>query len=185
VFALVLVAVSLGLSNFAASVGIGVSGIDARARLRVGVIFGLFETGMPIVGLLLGRSLATFLGHAAHWIGAALLVATGGYTVIQALRSRSSHQGQAPATPGGQRTGRLLVTGAALSIDNLAVGFALGTFHVSLALAAVVIGVISVSMSLIGLELGNRIGTRSGDRGELLGGLVLIGVGVAVASGIV
>ena len=45
--ALVLVAVSLGLSNFAAAVGIGVSGVDARTRLRVGVIFGLFETGMP------------------------------------------------------------------------------------------------------------------------------------------
>ena len=46
-----LVAVSLGLSNFAAAVGIGVSGIDARTRLHVGVIFGLFETGMPILGL--------------------------------------------------------------------------------------------------------------------------------------
>jgi manganese efflux pump family protein len=183
--ALVLVAVSLGLSNFAAAVGIGVSGIDARTRLRVGVIFGLFETGMPILGLLLGRSLATTLGHAAHWIAAALLIATGGYSVIQALRSPAGHDGQAPARPVGQRTGRLLVTGVALSIDNLAVGFALGTFHVSLALAAIVIGAVSVCMSLIGLELGNRIGARTGERGELVGGLVLIGVGVAVASGIV
>lgn len=183
--AVVLVAVSLGLSNFAAAIGIGVSGIDARTRLRVGVIFGLFETGMPILGLLLGRSLATTLGHAAHWIAAALLIATGGYSVIQALRSPAGDDGQAPGRPVGQRTGRLLVTGIALSIDNLAVGFALGTFHVSLALAAIVIGAVSVSMSLIGLELGNRIGARTGERGELAGGLVLIGVGVAVASGIV
>jgi manganese efflux pump family protein len=182
--ALVLVAVSLGLSNFAAAVGIGVSGIDARTRLRVGVVFGLFETGMPILGLLIGRNLATALGHAAHWTGAALLTATGGYAVIQALRAPAGHDGQTPATPAGQRTGRLLVTGAALSIDNLAVGFALGTFHVSLPLAAIVIGAVSVAMSLIGLELGNRIGTRAGGRGELLGGLVLIGVGVVVAAGI-
>ena len=55
--ALLLVAVSLGLSNFAASVGIGVSGVDARARLRVGIIFGIFETAMPILGLLAGRGL--------------------------------------------------------------------------------------------------------------------------------
>jgi manganese efflux pump family protein len=101
--ALVLVAVSLGLSNFAASVGIGVSGIDARTRLRVGVIFGFFETAMPILGLLLGRSLATTLGHAAHWIGAALLIATGLYAVIQVLRSTARPEGQAPA---GQPTGR-------------------------------------------------------------------------------
>src|SRR5215472_17308264 len=177
---LLLVAVSLGLSNFAAAVGIGVSGIDARTRLRVGVIFGLFETVMPIVGLLLGRSLASDLGRAAHWIGAALLIATGLYAVIQAVRS----QDRDPATPGGQRTGRLLITGAALSIDNLAVGFALGTFHVSLVVAAVIIGAVSVTMSLVGLELGSRIGTKTGDRGELLGGLVLIGVGIVVATGV-
>lgn len=183
--ALVLVALSLGLSNFAAAVGIGVSGVDARTRLRVGVIFGLFETAMPIVGLLLGRSLATALGHDAHWIGAGLLIATGTYTVIQALRSPARPGGQEPVTPAGLRTGRLLVTGAALSIDNLAVGFALGSFHLNLAVAAVTIGVVSISMSLIGLELGNRIGTRTSERGELIGGLVLIGVGVAVASGII
>jgi putative Mn2+ efflux pump MntP len=149
------------------------------------VIFGLFETAMPILGLLLGRSLAATLGHDAHWIGAALLIATGLYAVIQALRSPASHDGHDPAVPAGQRTGRLLVTGAALSIDNLAVGFALGTFHLSLVLAVIVIGAVSVSMSLIGLELGGRIGVKTGERGELLGGLVLIGVGAAVASGVV
>jgi manganese efflux pump family protein len=182
--ALLLVAASLGVSNFAASVGIGVSGIDAHTRLRVGVVFGLFETGMPILGLLLGRSLASGLGHATHWIGAALLIATGIYAVIQAVRRPDSHGGKAPAMPAGQRTERLLVTGVALSIDNLAVGFALGTFHLSLPVAAAVIGAVSISMSLLGLELGNRLGARTGDRGELLGGLVLIGVGVAVATGV-
>jgi Putative manganese efflux pump len=43
---------------------------------------------------------------------------------------------------------------------------------------------VSVVMSLIGLELGNRIGMRMGERGKLLGGLVLIGIGAAAASGI-
>ena len=182
--ALLLVALSLGLSNFAAAVGIGVSGIDARTRLRVGVIFGLFETAMPIVGLLLGRSLASSLGHAAHWIGAALLMATGLYAIVQAIRRPHRYRDQDQAAPAGQRTGRLLVTGAALSIDNLAVGFALGTFHVSLVLAAVIIGAVSVTLSLIGLELGSRIGSKTGERGELLGGLVLIGVGAAIATGL-
>ena len=180
--ALLLVAASLGLSNFAASVGIGASGVDARARLQVGIIFGLFETGMPILGLLAGRGLADSLGRAAHWTGAALPIATGAYALIQALRSQRSPRGNEPGT--GQPTGRLLVTGLALSIDNLAVGFALGTYHVSLIVAAVVIGAVSVAMSLIGLELGRVLGERAGERGEILGGLVLIGVGVAIAAGL-
>jgi len=154
--ALLLVAISLGLSNFAASVGIGASGIDARTRLRLGVIFGVFETGMPILGLLLGRSLANALGRAAHWIGAVLLIATGIYAVVQAIRSQD---GKAPV-PAGQRTGRLI------------------------AVAAIVIGAVSITMSLLGLELGNKLGTRTGDRGELVGGVVLIGVGVAIAAGV-
>lgn len=182
--ALLLVAVSLGLSNFAASVGIGVSGVDARARLRVGVIFGVFETAMPIIGLLAGRGLASTLGHAAHWIGAGLLVATGVYALIQAVRSRGDRHHDSGPSPAGQQAWRLIITGAALSIDNLAVGFALGTYHVSLLVAAIVIGAVSVAMSLIGLELGHRLGTRTGGRGELVGGLVLIGVGVAIAAGV-
>src|SRR5689334_6435681 len=80
--ALLLVAASLGLSNFAASVGIGVSGVDGRTRLRVGLVFGAFETAMPVIGLLLGRGLASALGQAAHWIGAGLLIATGLYAVV-------------------------------------------------------------------------------------------------------
>lgn len=176
--ALTLVAVSLGLSNFAAALGIGVTDASTQTRLRVGLIFGVFETAMPILGLALGRGLAHLLGHAAHWTGAALLIATGGYGLIQSWRSRT-----APQPPPQQMT-RLLITGAALSIDNLAIGFALGTYHVNFAAAIAIIGAVSVALSLTGLELGGRIGTRIGQRGEALGGVVLIAVGAALAAGI-
>jgi len=183
VLAVLLVAVSLGLSNFAASIGIGISGVDARTRWRVGVVFGLFEAGMPIVGLVLGRGLADTLGGDTRWVGAALLIATGVYAVIQSLRSRGQcdDEGQSVA---GQRTGRLLLTCAALSIDNLAVGFALGAYHVRIIVAAVIIGAVSVGLSLVGLELGNRLGEKTGKNGEILGGAVLIGVGIAIAAGV-
>jgi putative Mn2+ efflux pump MntP len=173
VLALVLVALSLGLSNFAAAIGIGISGTSAASRLRVGIIFGLFESGMPVAGLA--------LGSAAHWTGAALLIATGTWALTQAIRGTQDP----PEAPADQRTGRLIITGLALSIDNLAVGFALGTYHVSLAVAAITIGAVSVALSLIGLELGARIGAKAGNRGELLGGLVLIAVGAAIAAGLI
>jgi putative Mn2+ efflux pump MntP len=83
VLALLLSALALGLSNFAAAIGIGVSGVDAHTRWRVGIVFGLFETVMPIIGLAIGRGLATTLGEAAHWIGGALLIATGAYGLRQ------------------------------------------------------------------------------------------------------
>src|ERR1700760_3299741 len=94
--AVLLVALSLGLSNFAAAIGIGVTGVDGRTRLRVGVIFGVFEAGMPVLGLLLGHSLAHALGGAAHWIGAALLIATGTYAAVPAIGGRKRQPDQAP-----------------------------------------------------------------------------------------
>jgi manganese efflux pump family protein len=180
--ALVLVALSLGLDNLAACIGIGVSGADNRTRLQVGLTFGLFETAMPILGLLLGHGLAATLGHATRWIGAALLIGTGLYSLFRAVRERRADR-EEQAQP-GMGISRLLITGAALSIDNLAVGFALSALHVSLVLAVIVIGVVSIAMSLFGLELGSRIAARTGERGEILGGLVLIGVGIALAAGV-
>jgi putative Mn2+ efflux pump MntP len=104
--------------------------------------------------------------------------------MLQAIRGQAKGQHPAAAEGGQPRTGPLLVTGIALSIDNLAVGFALGTYHVNLAAAAAIIGAVSVILTLAGLELGDRLGTKTGERGELIGGLVLIAVGIAIASGI-
>jgi manganese efflux pump family protein len=182
VLTLLLVALGLGLDNFAAAVSIGLSGVSASTRLRVTVIFGVFETGVPILGVLLGHGLAGDLGPATRWTGAALLIGTGGYALAQAARER--RHGNASPAPTTQKTGRLLVTGLALSIDNLAVGFALGTSHVSLALAAIVIGAVSVALSLAGLELGRRLGAATGEYGELASGLILVGVGIAIAAGV-
>jgi len=54
-----------------------VAAVDAGTRLHVCLTFGLFEAGVPILGLLLGQGLAHTFGDAAHRIGAALLIATG------------------------------------------------------------------------------------------------------------
>ena len=179
-FALVLAAVSVGLSNFAAAVAIGVSGVDARTRLEVGIVFGAFEVGSPIVGLALGNSLSHELGGSARWLGGGLLVAAGLYGLVTGRR-RSEDE---PAASAGMSRGRLVLTGAALSIDNLVIGFALGAYHVSVVVAALVIGVISVGLSLIGLELGSRIGARTGDLAEVVGSVVLMAVGAAIAAGL-
>jgi putative Mn2+ efflux pump MntP len=135
---------------------------------------------MPLVGLLLGHGLAHVLGHATRWIGAALLIGCGACALLQAVRTGDGQPSGAP----GLGAGRLLLTGLALSIDNLAVGFALGAYHVALLLAVAVIGAVSVALSLLGLELGARLGTAAGTRGELLSGLILVAVGAALACGL-
>ena len=212
--ALLLLAAALGLDNLAASIGIGVGGIRGATRVRVAVVFGLFEAGMPVLGLLLGHGLADSLGQVARWLGGAVLIAVGlvqGARLVRARRA-AAPEGGAPGVgvpgvgapgvgapeadalgvgaleAGGrarpQRIGRMLLGGLVLSGDNLAAGFALGAYHTNLALAAVVFGVVSVAMSLAGLELGARIGTATGDRSELIACALLIATGVIIAAGV-
>jgi putative Mn2+ efflux pump MntP len=202
VLPLLLVAASVGLSNLAAAIGIGFGGVTARTRIRVALVFGVFEAGMPIVGLVVGAGVASGVGHAARWIGAVVLIVIGLVTVIQALRQpaeparAASPPDSAPPTPDsavstpGQpdhtdSLGRLILSAFALSLDNLAAGFALGTMHVGVAEGAIVIGAVSVVLSLAGLELGGRIGAAAGRRSEQIGGAILVGVGVAIAAGVI
>jgi manganese efflux pump family protein len=180
--ALLLVATSVGMSNFAAAIAIGVSGVDARTRLRVGLVFGAFESGMPILGLVVGQQVAGPLGHAARWVGAGLLIAVGAYALINAVRGQRSQEAGEPGRPRLGHT-RLLLSGLALSLDNLVVGFALGTYNTSIIEGAIIIGIVSVALSLVGLELGAKIGRWAGERGEQLAGVMLISVGIAIAAG--
>ena len=178
--ALLLAAVALGLSNLAAAIGIGISGVDAAMRLRVALVFGLFEAGMPLVGIVIGHAVAEEVsGLAVRWLAGGLLAAVGCFEVIGYFRS-----GPEDPPAGGWSGWRLIVSGLVLSVDNLAVGFALGAYDVPLIAAAVAIGLVSAAMSLAGLELGAKLGLALGHRAALAGGLILILIGTLVASGV-
>ncbi|HET9899170.1 MAG TPA: manganese efflux pump [Streptosporangiaceae bacterium] len=228
--ALTLVAFSVGFGNLAASIGIGVGGVDAATRVRVLLTFGLFEAGMPIVGLIIGHDLASDIGRDARWIGSLLLVGVGIYGIAGFVRNHGpgsiglrrrgredvARQPDAqaldvPAADGDlatepavisvgtreQAKGRqgnpaarrqelikIGISGFALSLDNLIAGFALGGYQVNLVTGALVFGLVSIGMSLAGLEFGSRLTGWAGDSGELLGGIVLIGVGAAIGLGV-
>jgi putative Mn2+ efflux pump MntP len=152
--------------------------VDGGVRVRVAIIFGFFEAVMPLVGLLLGHRVASSIGSAGSYLGGGLLIATGGYAFFQARRNPPHH------APVSARAGRLIFTGAALSIDNLVIGFALGTYTVPIVVAAIVIAVVSVGMSLVGLEVGDRLAAPMERWSSEIGGVVLILVGAAIASGL-
>lgn len=143
------------------------------------MIFGIFEGVMPVVGLLIGRSLAHGLGGTAKPVAGTLLGLAGAYAIVtELLGERDSVKKQ-------ELTVRhLVLIGGALSIDNLVIGFALGAYHVNLVVAAVTIAGVSVALSLLGLEIGGQLGARLGRRSELVGGAVLVLVGVAIGVGL-
>ena len=134
---------------------------------------------MPVAGLVIGHSASSDLGSTARPFGGSLLGVAGAYMVLSELLGRSPVS--KPATPSVKR---LVLIGAAMSADNFVIGFALGTYRVNLVVAALTIGTVSVALSLLGLELGSRIGRRLGTRSELLGGIALMAVGTVIGTGL-
>lgn len=175
---LILAALAVGLGNFGASIGIGLSGVAAGTRVKVSVVFGVFEAGMPVVGLLVGRSVAHALGDASRYCGGAMLVAIGAWQLIQTARL-ARHGAVAPPIA----LGPLILTAIALSVDNLVVGFSLGVQHMSVIEAVPVFAVVSVALSLLGLEFGRRLAATVEFGSQYLAGVVLVAVGILVAVG--
>ncbi len=177
VLTLLLVGLSVGLGNFAAAVAMGLGHLNQLMRLRIALIFGLFETAMPLVGLIIGRQLAGPLGKHANLIGGLILVAAGLYIGISSLK-----QSEEAAKPLRQTDLKgLMLAAFGLSLDNLIVGFSLGASKESLLGTLAAIGLMSVALALVGLEIGHRLGERLKAYGEIASSLILILVGVAIA----
>jgi putative Mn2+ efflux pump MntP len=177
--AIVLLGLSVGLGNFAASVAIGLSGIDKATRLRVVMVFGAFETLMPLVGLIIGKKIANQVGGNANLIGGLLLLLTGLYVLYGALKKPRNND-KKPGKSSKQGTTKLLLAGLALSVDNLIVGFSLGTQNAPLVESVIIIGTTSILLALVGLEIGGRLSSKVEDYSEILSGLIIILVGFLV-----
>lgn len=176
-----LIALSVGLSDFAAAIGIGLNGVTHKTRLQVGIIFGFFEAAMPIIGLIIGSNFSKSIDKLGNYIGGGLLILVGLFIIWEGTRMKSYPEKK--KSKKRRRFYQILLTGVAVSIDNLIIGFALSFSHRPLLLTALIITVVGVSMSLIGLELGGRLGEKVEKWSEELGGVIIMIVGVALGLG--
>ena len=164
---------SAGLSNFGGAIGLGVLPLQRRHRLQIVSTFLAAEILMPIFGLVLGDRLSKSIGNRGSLIAGVVLILIGVYTLLETRRETRDL-----TIPVRMRTVVLLAV--ALSMDNLAVGFGLGLLHTPVAAAALFMGASSLVLTILGLELGRRLGSVVGDRSELISGAVLIGAGAFV-----
>lgn len=174
---ILLIAVGMAMDAFAVSLGIGTTRQANLPRpiFRLSFHFGLFQALMPIVGWLAGNTVASLISQFDHWIAMILLAFVGGRMIHSGLRPESESYRSDPS-----RGGTLIVLCVATSIDALAIGLSLAMLRVNILYPSVVIGVVTASLSLTGLLIGYKLGTRFGKRMEILGGLILNGIGLRV-----
>jgi putative Mn2+ efflux pump MntP len=164
---------SASLSNFGGAVGLGVLPLERRHRLQIVVTFLAMELLMPVIGLLLGTRLSQGIGSQGTLVSGLVLVALGAYTLVETRRETRDL-----TIPLRLRTVVLLAV--ALSVDNLAVGLGLGLMQAPIVIAAGFMGLSSLALTVLGLELGKQLGRRAGERSELFSGLVLIAAGLFI-----
>ena len=171
---LLLLAFVLSLDSFRVSLGLGALKLRPVRQAQLVLAFGLCDGLAPLVGLLIGRSLVRYVGWWTEYFGPLALFAYGVYVIYVAKRSAGKE---------AKEPDRWIVLGLplSLSLDNLIAGASLGMVGFPLLLSVAVIGSMSALMSFAGLRLGSvavnflRINT------ELLGGVALVFIALALA----
>lgn len=184
---LIVTAIGLAADAFAVSVGRGMRWhrFAWRPALAIALTFGAFQAAMPVLGWALGSAFADSIVAYDHWVAFGLLAAIGGKMMWESrgsLAPRADADGPAtgPFPTPRVGVGELLVLGVATSIDALAVGVSLALLDVSIVGAAILIGVVTAALSLGGVAIGHHAGRRLSACAELVGGLVLVGIGVKI-----
>ncbi len=176
-FSMLIIAVGLAMDAFAVSLGIGTSGTAQSPRpiFRLSFHMGLFQGLLTFLGWLAGSTIANLISAVDHWIAMGLLAFVGVRMIRSGLDPEAELHKSDPS-----RGGYMLMVCVAVSIDAMAVGLSMAFLKSSVLTPSIVIAVVTTALSLVGLLAGNRLGARFGKRMEVLGGLILNGIGLRI-----
>ncbi len=175
---LFLTGVGLSADAFAAALcqGLHMKRLNWPRAALVGLFFGGFQALMPLLGYLLGSQLERYIRSVDHWIVFALLLFIGGKMVVETLRGGEE---EACESDRGFVTGLLLLA-VATSIDALAVGISFAFLQVSILPAVALIGATTFVLSVLGVGIGSRFGTRFQKQAGIAGGVILMLIGIKI-----
>lgn len=172
-----LTAVGLAMDCLAVSLSCGIVMPDFRRSdaIRLGVFFGGFQAGMTLIGWGAGETFAGRIQAVDHWIAFVLLAFIGGKMLWEGLGSEHESSNL------DIRNIKVLLTlSVATSIDAMAVGISYALIEMQVLVPAIIIGLVSLAFAYAGGMFGGRLGEKFGKRMEIVGGLILIGLGIKI-----
>ena len=177
-FSILVIAVGLGMDALSVAIGVGAAARKTSPWpvLRMSLSFGLFQFFMPLIGWAAGRTVADLIARYDHWVAFLLLAGVGGKMIWESFHEKDGSIPSNDPTKGMN----LLLLSVATSIDALAVGLSLAFLNIPILGASALIGVVCFLMTASGMVFGRKLGGILGRRAELIGGLVLIGIGIKI-----
>jgi putative Mn2+ efflux pump MntP len=168
----------LGLDTFALSTALGVAGLPGRDRLRVSLLFTVFEAGMPIAGMLAGQAIGRIVGRWAGYAGIVFLLAAG-VVLLRPGRDEAAEERRLQLLAHARGIA-ILDLGLGISVDELTVGFSAGLLGIPIALAVIWIAIQAFVAARLGLSLGGRVSDVIRERSEQAAGVALIFVALVL-----
>lgn len=178
---LILLSVALAMDCFTVSITSGLiqRRVVVRTMLITALMFGLFQGLMPMIGWAGMSRFSGVIEHWDHWIAFGLLLFLGGSMVLSGFKSDEDEKSFDPS-----RFSTTVTMAIATSIDALAVGLTFGcagyTTLSSIILPVVIIAAGSFLFTLAGFLIGAYAGRKINFPVEIIGGLILIGIGTKI-----
>jgi putative Mn2+ efflux pump MntP len=173
---ILVIAIGLAMDSFSVSITRGFTNTkttQSLEALKIAFFFGLFQGFMPIIGWFAGLSVIDFISSFDHWIAFGLLSLIGGRMIYESVSKESKQVINSSSLK------VLLVLSIATSIDALAVGISLSFLETSIVIPAIIIGIITFSLSFLGVFIGKKFGSYFEKIG-ILGGVILIVIAIRI-----
>lgn len=177
----ILLGVGLAMDAFSVSMANGLNEPEMKKVRMLGIagVFAGFQFIMPVAGWICVHTVVRYFKmfeKLIPWIALALLGFIGGKMLIEGIRNQDTDGGGT-----GIGIGTLLVQGVATSIDALSVGFTIAGYGWSMAfVSAFIIAVVTFVICMSGLVIGKRFGIRLSNKAQILGGIILTGIGIEI-----
>jgi len=163
----------LCLDSFAVAAALGARRPTRAQRWRISTLIVVFEAVMPIIGVAIGKPLASLIGSAADYVAAAVLLGVGLWMFF------AEDDDEQEADRLLSSTGWLAIgVGITVGLDELAIGFTLGLTGLSLPAVVIAIAIQALIATQLGLALGARVGERWREQAERAARVVLVLLGV-------
>ncbi|MBT3254788.1 MAG: manganese efflux pump [Candidatus Marinimicrobia bacterium] len=174
---MILIAIGLAMDASAVSMTAAAAGFvrDLRAVFRLAFHFGLFQAVMPFIGWLLGSTVVDYISAWDHWVAFALLAIVGGRMIYSGMVPDEKELIVDPS-----RGWVLITLSIATSIDALAAGLSFSVLNVNIWLPCLLIGIITFILSALSTQIGRLVGPWLGQKVEILGGFILMGIGLRI-----
>lgn len=170
-----LIALGLAMDAFSVAIckGLSMKKFDLKKSVIIALYFGVFQGVMPILGYFLGGTLSNVIKKYDHWIAFGLLIFIGINMIREAFDKDEEVTDKVDFKS-------MIWLAIATSIDALTVGVTFSFLRVNIWFAALLIGVITYTLSIVGVIIGNKFGAKYKAGAEATGGIILIIMGIKI-----